>query len=105
MVLEEGSIEPRELRKPGAIEGGFPEAKYPTGRCLLPPGSALYVFSDGVYVLARADGTTVQAAEFVAELARPCSGPRLDAVMAWACAIRAGAGFEDDVSILELQVP
>jgi hypothetical protein len=29
----------------------------------------------------------------------------LDAVMAWARDVRAGAGFEDDVSILELQVP
>jgi len=105
VVLEEGSLDPRELRTPGAIVGGFPEANYPTGRCLLPPGSALYVFSDGVYELARADGTTVQAAEFVAELARPCSGPRLDAVMTWARGVRAGAGFEDDVSILELQVP
>ena len=89
----------------GAIVGGFPEANYPTGSCLLPPGSALYVFSDGVYELARADGTTVQAAEFITELARPCSGSKLDAVMTWARDVRAGAGFEDDVSILELRVP
>jgi sigma-B regulation protein RsbU (phosphoserine phosphatase) len=105
VVLEEGSVAPRELRAPGAIVGGFPEAKYPTGHCQLPPGSALYVFSDGVYELARADGTTVQAAEFVAELGRPCPGSRLDAVMAWARAVRAGAGFEDDVSIIELRLP
>ena len=93
------------LRVPGAIIGGFPEARFANGKHTLAPGSRLYVFSDGVYELARADGTTVQAAEFITELARPCSGSRLDAVMAWARDVRAGAGFEDDVSILELRVP
>jgi sigma-B regulation protein RsbU (phosphoserine phosphatase) len=105
VVLDPALSAPITLRAPGAIIGGFPEACYANGQHTLAPGSRLYVFSDGVYELARADGATVQAAEFIAELARPCSGSKLDAVMAWARDVQAGAGFEDDVSILELRIP
>ena len=93
------------LRAPGAIIGGFPEARYASGKHALTPGSRLYIFSDGVYELARAGGATVQLEEFVAELGKPTAASKLDEIMAWATAIRSGAGFEDDVSILELIVP
>lgn len=105
VVLDPAEPSPVMLRALGAIIGGFPEARYTIGKHTLTPGSRLYVFSDGVYELARADGTTVQLEEFVAELARPATASKLDEIMAWATAIRAGAGFEDDVSILELLVP
>jgi sigma-B regulation protein RsbU (phosphoserine phosphatase) len=105
VVLDPGVASPVMLRAPGAIIGGFPEARYTIGKHTLTPGSRLYVFSDGVYELARADGTTVQLEEFVAELGRPPAASKLDEIMAWATVIRAGAGFDDDVSILELVVP
>jgi sigma-B regulation protein RsbU (phosphoserine phosphatase) len=93
---------PRELRAPGPIVGGFPGVQYVTGCQILAPGDRVHVFSDGVYELAREDGTTVQLPEFIAELGRPVAGDRLDAVLAWAARIRVGSRFEDDVSILEL---
>jgi sigma-B regulation protein RsbU (phosphoserine phosphatase) len=93
------------LRVPGAIIGGFPEACYTTGKHTLAPGSRLYVYSDGVYELARTDETTVPLEEFATELGKPATTSKLDDVMAWATGIRAGAGFEDDLSILELLVP
>ena len=105
VVLETVVASPVLLRAPGAIIGGFPEARYTIGKHALMPGSRLYVFSDGVYELARDDGTTVQLEEFVEELGQPAAGSKLDEIMAWARAIRAGQGFEDDVSILELVVP
>lgn len=105
VVLDPAASSPALLRAPGAIIGGFPEARYAIGKHTLTPGSRLYVFSDGVYELARAGGATVQLEEFVAELGRPAVASKLDDVMAWAAAIRTGAGFEDDVSILELVVP
>ena len=105
VVLDPADASPVMLRAPGAIIGGFPEAHYTIGQHTLTPGSRLYVFSDGVYELARADGTTVQLEEFVAELGRPAAASKLDAIMAWAASVRAGVGFEDDVSILELVVP
>ena len=105
VVLDPAESSPVLLRVPGAIIGGFPEARYTIGRHTLTPGSRLYFFSDGVYELARADGTTAQMEEFVAELGKPVTASKLDEIMAWATAIRSGAGFEDDVSILELVVP
>ena len=105
VVLDPAVASPVLLRAPGAIIGGFPEARYTIGKHTLTPGSRLYVFSDGVYELARTDGTTVQLEEFVAELGKPATTSKLDEIMAWATAIRSGAGFDDDVSILELLVP
>jgi len=96
---------PDLLSSPGAIIGGFPEAKYEAGRRLLAPDSRIYVFSDGVYELARAGGKPVQLEEFVAELRRPPAALKLDEALAWATAIRGGPGFEDDVSMVELVIP
>lgn len=104
VLLDPADPGARELRAPGAIVGGFPEAKYATELRVLGPGSRLYVFSDGIYELARTDGTTMQLGEFIAELARPSPGSKLNDIMAWADSIRAGAKFEDDISILELDL-
>jgi sigma-B regulation protein RsbU (phosphoserine phosphatase) len=104
VVIDPAAPSPLLLRAPGAIIGGFPEARYATGKHALTRGSRLYVFSDGVYELARTSGVTVQLEEFVAELGRPAVASKLDEIMAWAASVRAGSGFEDDVSILELVV-
>ena len=104
VVLDPAAPSPVLLRAPGAIVGGFPEATYASGKHTLTPGSRLFIFSDGVYEMARANGTTVQIEEFVVELGRPAEKSKLDEIMAWAEATRSGAGFEDDVSILELVV-
>ena len=104
VVLPPDGMAPRCLRAAGAIMGGFPETAYSTERLTLARGSRLYLFSDGVYELARPDGSTVQLEQFVAELAHPATIPKLDDIMRWAAAIRAGAKFEDDLSLLELTI-
>ena len=83
--------------------GGFPEARFQTTRRTLAPGSGLYVLSDGVYELARPDGSMVQFEDFTAHLASAAPDARLDSILNWAQAVRGGAKFEDDVSLLELQ--
>lgn len=94
---------PRSLAAPGAIVG-FIETPYETRRQTLPRGSRLHVFSDGVYELACDDGRTLQLPEFISQLAAPVEGSKLDQVLQWATGIRAGAGFEDDFSILEISL-
>ena len=104
VVLDPVKPAPALLRAPGAIIGGFPDAHYATSRHTLKPGSRLYIFSDGVYELGRPDGTTVQVEQFISELAIQTTGSKLDAILKWAAAIRGDAGFEDDVSILEVNI-
>ncbi len=91
------------LSVPGPIVGGFPEARFTQGSRTLAPGSRLYVLSDGVYELARPDGTMVQFEDFTAQLALSGSETTLDSILNWAQAVRGGAKFEDDVSLLELR--
>jgi sigma-B regulation protein RsbU (phosphoserine phosphatase) len=105
VLLEPGAATPQCLRAGGAIMGGFPETIYSTERRTLAPGTRVYLFSDGVYELARPDGSTVRLEEFVAELARPATDPKLDDIMNWAASVRAGAKFEDDLSLVELKIP
>ena len=91
------------LRTPGAIVGGMPESTYRSERCSIAPNSQLFVFSDGVYELARADGTTAQLEDLMAELATPSTGAKVEQVMRWACATHGSEKFEDDFSILEIR--
>ena len=104
VLLPPGEPVPQPLRADGAIVGAFPETAYSTNRRTVAPGSRLYVFSDGIFELARRDGSTVQLEEFVAELARPAMDSKLDHILTWAAGIRAGAEFEDDVSLVELRL-
>jgi sigma-B regulation protein RsbU (phosphoserine phosphatase) len=104
VLIDPAEPSPTMLRAPGAIIGGFPEAQYVSEKHTLLPGSRLYVFSDGIYELARANGAMVQLDEFVAELGKPSATSKLDDIMVWAVAIRDGMNFEDDVSILEFIV-
>jgi phosphoserine phosphatase RsbU/P len=105
VLLAPGSAEPKLLRASGAIVGGFPECRYESARVRCSPGSRLYVFSDGVYELARPDGSTVQLEEFVAELSQLSKESKLDEIVEWAAGIRIGGKFEDDLSVMELMLP
>ena len=105
VLLVPGEATPQRLPAAGAIVGAFAETRYATVRVAFAPGSRLYVFSDGVYELARPDGSTVQLEEFVAELGKPASGSKLEEILNWATHIRGGAKFDDDLSVMELILP
>ena len=45
----------------------------------------------------------LQLEDFLAELAAPATGSKLDAILEWAQATRGGGKFEDDISIMELR--
>lgn len=103
VLLHPAAARAQCLNATGAIVGGFSGMNYSVARFSVASGSSLYLFSDGIYELARSDGSTVQLEEFVEELARPAQVSKLDEVMNWATGIRGPAGFEDDLSILELR--
>jgi len=97
------TAEPQVLSQTGTIIGLFPDANFSEQTNELPPSSRLYVFSDGIYEITRADGTILTYEEFVRILGdakgngRPVLEHAIDAVRA----VRGGDQFEDDVSIVE----
>jgi sigma-B regulation protein RsbU (phosphoserine phosphatase) len=100
----EESAEPLKLSSTGAIIGAFPDMTF-TGETIdLPEVSRLYVFSDGMYEVARPDGTMLKYLDFVDLLA--ASKRNAGSVIAQALdairAVRGGDQFEDDLSIVEI---
>jgi sigma-B regulation protein RsbU (phosphoserine phosphatase) len=79
----------------------FAGSEVSNARCTVPPGATLFVFSDGAYEIARADGTTLTLQDLIAQL-ETLPDPKLDSLIAWASQMRSGSSFEDDLSVVEL---
>lgn len=70
----------------------------------MPPGSRLFVFSDGTYELLKSNGSRMEYEEFADYLESPSGRTGdLDAVIQWARDVQDGKPFDDDFSILWLQ--
>jgi sigma-B regulation protein RsbU (phosphoserine phosphatase) len=98
--------EPLELSDRGTIIGAFPDVTFEEQTLDLPPGSRLYVFSDGIYEITRPDGTMMKYADFMEILSRSQRGigsPIVETIKAIR-GLRGGDQFEDDVSIIEVRV-
>jgi sigma-B regulation protein RsbU (phosphoserine phosphatase) len=65
----EETAEPLKLSKPGTIIGAFPDMTFHSEAMDLPKFSRLYVFSDGIYEVARPDGTMMKYSDFADILA------------------------------------
>lgn len=102
LVPPQGPAE--RLKTPGMIVGGMPDAPYTVARRKLEPGSALLVFSDGVYEVGRPDGSEMTLDEFVALALEASAGGRgvTEDVLARVRAIHGSPSFDDDFSILRV---
>jgi sigma-B regulation protein RsbU (phosphoserine phosphatase) len=106
-VLLGPGAEPQRLRTDAMPIGSLPGVAYPVEEAAVPAGARLYLFSDGAYEITHPDGTLMRLDDFVGLLAaRPESSgrSRIDAVVA---AVRAAQGrdhFDDDLSILEVEI-
>lgn len=95
-----------ELRGRGMIIGALPDAAYETHRHSLGGTHHLYVFSDGIYEMNPPDGKEWALPEF-AELLRGMSHggpPDLDRVLDKIRSIQGADEFEDDCSLLRLEI-
>lgn len=105
--------QPARLGEPGPLIGFFPEADYAEEQTRVPPGSLLYLFSDGGFEVAAPDGGILgydAFAERVAAVARdPATSPprpaavRLDRLVAEIHAY-GGDRLTDDFSLLEARL-
>ncbi|GAB4242182.1 MAG: SpoIIE family protein phosphatase [Candidatus Methylacidiphilales bacterium] len=94
----------RSLRTQGLVIGGLSGAKFKTDISDVPPGSQLYLFSDGVYEITRSDGSMMQLDELVDHLVGiPGSGQsKLEKILARAQEVNCSEQFDDDYSMVEV---
>ena len=105
-------VRPGSAESPGAVTlgaahvpiGMFPEATYPTGRCDVPAGSRLFVYSDGAYEIQREDGEMWPFENFVEHVAQlPGAGESdLDRLVNYARNLHGRPDFDDDLSIVRI---
>ncbi len=97
----------RELRTRGMVLGGLAGASYSSAACDVPPGSSIFLMSDGVYEVSRPDGTMWSFPEFVQCLTEAAAAGRPEIaeverrVRAW----RGPGALEDDFSIVKFAFP
>ncbi len=99
-----GSGRPTFLESEGPLIGAVEGLEFDSGEATVPPGSSLFVYSDGAFEVIRPDGSMWAFDDFVTTLTTPPHGPedRLDALVAKIRSISARDDFNDDFSMVEL---
>jgi sigma-B regulation protein RsbU (phosphoserine phosphatase) len=102
LLLPGGGVE--RLATDGMAIGFDPSAAYRNDRLALPPGSRLYLFSDGIYEVTTRDGTMLGLDAFIGILAavtRKADPPSLQDVTEMVRGLSLTGTFADDVSLVE----
>lgn len=102
LLLPGGGVE--RLATDGMAIGFDPAATYRAERQVLPPGSRLYLFSDGIYEVTTRDGSMLGLDAFIGLLAavtRNETPPPLLGVTDMVRGLSLTGGFADDVSLVE----
>lgn len=95
---------PVSLSQPGTIIGAFPDTIFLSESIDLPAFSKLYVFSDGIYEVLKADLTMMKYSDFVDILtsSRTPPGSTIEKTVEAIRTARGADQFEDDISIVEV---
>jgi len=88
------------LKTEGPVIGALPDSTYPSARIEVPPAAVLYVFSDGVYEIARPDGDWQSREEFSQFLQE--KNPSVETIVERMRALHGSEEFEDDFSLLRI---
>ena len=101
-LVTPGSREAQSLRVPNVALGVAPGLSYSEAAAEVPPGSALYVFSDGVFEIELADGSQWSLEDFAAQLVAPRQPgvPETQRLRAAAHAVAKSPAFDDDFSMV-----
>ncbi|MGE5569889.1 MAG: SpoIIE family protein phosphatase [Rhodospirillales bacterium] len=97
LVSSAGAVERLSFGNPGA----FPGVKYASASVEIPPGSRLYIYSDGVYEVESPDGAMWDLDSLQAFLACPREN-ELEALHLKMQQLRGAEVLEDDFSILKV---
>ena len=91
----------------GPMIGAFPGLTYGSAEVPLPSSARLYLYSDGIHELMRADGTLWSLEEFLQGASSEARGPdgAVERLVARSRQWQGRDDFEDDVSVLEVVFP
>lgn len=93
-----------ELKTPGLVIGGMPRVEFTSATISLDKYAKLFIFSDGVYEIARPDGTVFSLHEFINFLQEPTSPGEndLERITRITRELNGPGPFADDFSIVEI---
>ena len=100
MVRADGTTE--LLAAKGPVLGAMDGMKFPAVEAQIPAGARLFVFSDGAYEIARADGSMMGHGDLRELLARAPREGGVAWIMERLREINPHPAFDDDVSLVEL---
>ena len=100
IVVDAGNQE-SFLQTHGPVVGAVPDSTYSCAAVILPPAAELYLFSDGVYEIARPDGSW-QSWEDFAHFLRE-SRPGIETIVSRMRDLHGGEDFEDDFSLVKVK--
>ncbi len=97
--------DPVELDSKGPMMGAMPWTDFETQRREIPPGSRLYVYSDGVHEIHKADGGEWTFEEFVAFMSQPPdpSSSIMDRLLRHVRELGDSGILDDDFSLVEVR--
>lgn len=95
--------QPMQLESDGPIIGMMPWPEFETSERVVPPGSRLYIYSDGAQEIHLADGTEWPFDEFVRFMSQPANAesPIMDRLLAHVRMLRGSKTLDDDFTIIE----
>jgi sigma-B regulation protein RsbU (phosphoserine phosphatase) len=105
MLLEPGASRPRLLDSDGPLIGAVDGLEFDSSEAPVPPGSRLFVYSDGAFEIGLPDGGMWAFDEFVATLTAPPAGAEspMDRLVTHVRGISGREDFNDDFSMVELR--
>ena len=90
------------LQTGGPVIGAMPDLKYPSARIEIPAPAEIYLFSDGVYEIARPDGSWQSWEEF-SQFLRD-KQPGIEKIVKQMREMHGVEEFEDDFSLLKIKL-
>ena len=97
---------PKQLESQGPMIGMMPWPAFETGECVVPPGSRLFLYSDGAHEIHKTDGTDWAYPEFVqtfTDLVTQTPATVMDDLHRQIIAMNGSPVLDDDFSILDVR--
>lgn len=101
-VLVDAGGKASHLQTGGPVVGVVQGLKYPAASIEIPPAAELYLFSDGVYEIARPDGSWQSSDEFSRFLQK--ERPSIETIVQRMRQMHGVEEFEDDFSLLKMKL-